>query len=72
MQEVNLVDDDQLHQLSVGPLSTLAGYDIPLLRSANQNLGGLDLLPGQLVVSRQFGHFDAVRLQSLNSNPLDL
>lgn len=57
--------DDESHELGVGPLPTLAGNDVPLLRGADDDLSGADLLLAQLVVSSQFCNSDAVRGQAL-------
>ena len=37
-------DDDQADELGVRPLPTLAGDDVPLLRSAHYDLSGCNLL----------------------------
>eukprot|EP00962_Isochrysis_galbana_P025538 scaffold7887_cov127-Isochrysis_galbana.AAC.1 len=53
MQQVDLVDDHQPHQLRVGAVSALAGDDVPLLGRGDDELGLADLLLGQLLISRE-------------------
>jgi len=38
VQEVDLVNDEQPHQLGVGPVARLAGDDVPLLRGRHDDL----------------------------------
>ena len=42
MQQVDLVDDDETDELSVSLLSALSRDDVPFLRSANDDLRGLN------------------------------
>ena len=65
MEQVDLVEDDQPDQLSVGPLASLPRDDVPLLRGADNHLGLVDLLLAQLAVSCQLGHCQPVFLKTL-------
>ena len=58
-------DDDQSDQLSVRLLAPFAGDDVPLLRGADDDLCGSDLVFGQLVVTGQLGHCDTIGVQPL-------
>lgn len=57
--------NDEPHKLGVGTLPTLAGNDVPLLRGADNDLSGTDLLLAQLVVASQFCNSNAVCGQAL-------
>ena len=57
--------NDEPHKLGVGALPTLASNDVPLLRSADDDLSGADLLLAQLVVASQFCNSDAICSQAL-------
>ena len=61
-------DDDEPDKLGVGLLAPLPGDDVPLLRGADNDLGGCDLVLGQLVVTGQLGHCDAIRVQPLQDS----
>ena len=63
MQQVNLVDDQQSHQLGVRPVSRLASDDIPLLRGGDDHLRVVDLRAGQRHVAGELADVDAVGLQ---------
>lgn len=58
-------NNDEAHELRVGPLAAFPRDDVPLLRRADDDLGGVDLLLAQLVVARQLGHGDAVGCKAL-------
>jgi hypothetical protein len=53
MQQVDLVDDHQTHQLRVRAVSALSGDDVPLLGGGHDDLRLPDLLLGQLLVPRE-------------------
>lgn len=59
-------DDDEPHELSVGALSAFTRDDVPLLRGADDDLRGVNLLLTELVVSSQLRHGDAITRQTLN------
>lgn len=61
-------DDNEADELGVGPLSTLASDDVPLLGGADDDLSGRNLLLVQLVVARQLTHRHSVRSQTLESH----
>ena len=61
-------DDDEPNKLSVGLLAPLPGDDVPLLRGADNDLGGCDLVLGQLVVTGQLGYCDAIRVKPLQDS----
>lgn len=46
--------------LSVGFLSTFTCNNVPFFRSTNDDLGGINLFTGQLVITSQLSHFDAI------------
>mmetsp|Transcript_19004 Transcript_19004/g.42319 ORF Transcript_19004/g.42319 Transcript_19004/m.42319 type:complete len:219 (-) Transcript_19004:582-1238(-) len=56
MQQVDLIDDHQTHQLRVRALPRLARDDVPLLRRGDDHLRLLDLLPGEVLVSGELLH----------------
>jgi len=62
---MDLIKDDESHQLGVRPLPTFPCDDVPLFRSADNHLGLVYLLLGQLTVSSQLVHH-----QSILSKPL--
>lgn len=57
--------NDEPHKLGVGTLPTLTGNDVPLLRGADDDLSGTDLLLAQLVVTSQFCNSNAICGQAL-------
>ena len=60
--------DDEPHELGVGALASLARDDVPLLRGADDDLGGVDLLLTELVVPGQLRDCDAVAGQALRGD----
>lgn len=58
-------NDNEAHELGVGTISAFPSDDVPFFRGANYDLGGIDLLFTELVVSCQLRHCDAVTRQSL-------
>ena len=63
MEQVDLVNDHQPHQLRVRALACFAGDDVPLLGRHHNHVGGFDLGTGQADVARQLSYLHAVRLQ---------
>ena len=59
--------DHEPHKLRVSAFSALASDDVPLLRSANNDLRSHYLLLVQLVIARQLVHLNAVRAQTLHN-----
>lgn len=57
--------DNEAHQLGVGALPSFARDDVPFLRGADDDLGGVDFFLAQLVVASQLSHGDAVSGQAL-------
>mmetsp|Transcript_97903 Transcript_97903/g.274102 ORF Transcript_97903/g.274102 Transcript_97903/m.274102 type:complete len:343 (+) Transcript_97903:4089-5117(+) len=66
VQEVDLVDDDEPHELRVGALiAGLAGDDVPLLRRRHDDLRLIDLRLGEVDVAAQLPDDNPVALQPL-------
>ena len=58
-------NDDKSDKLSVRPLPTLPGNDVPFLWCTDDDLGAGNLLLVQLVVSSQLTHCHAVGTETL-------
>lgn len=43
MQQVDLIDDEQAHELRVGAITTLTSDDVPLLGRGDNDLRGVNL-----------------------------
>jgi hypothetical protein len=63
VQQVDLVDDHEPHELRVRALARLSRHDVPLLRRRHQQLRLRDLGLAQLRVAGELGDGDAVRRQ---------
>ena len=59
VQQVDLVDDEQAHELRVGAVAALARDDVPLLRRGHNDLGGIDLALGHVHVTCQLPNLQA-------------
>ena len=72
VEQVDLVDDDQAHELRVRAVAALARDDVPLLRRRDDDLGRLDLRDRQRLVARQLADLHAVRREALAEVEHDL
>lgn len=59
-ERVGTNQDDQTDKLSVSSLASFTGNDIPLLWCADNNLGSVDLLFTQLMITGQLSHSDSI------------
>lgn len=64
VQQVDLVHDDQPHELRVGTLAGLARHDVPLFRRRHDDLRLGDLGARQLLVAAQLAHDEVVRARA--------
>ena len=72
VEQVDLVDDDQAHELRVRAVAALARDDVPLLRRRDDDLRRLDLRDRQRLVARQLADLHAVRREALAEVEHDL
>jgi hypothetical protein len=62
---MNLVDNDESHEVGVTRVRGFTGNDIPLFRGGDNDLRFRDLLLRQLRITSQFSDFDAEVLESV-------
>ncbi|KJR89206.1 uncharacterized protein SPSK_05806 [Sporothrix schenckii 1099-18] len=65
VQQVNLVNDNQAHEVGIRQVGGFARDDIPLLGRRHNDLGLGDLLLGELAVASQLADADAKGLEPL-------
>ena len=64
VQQVNLINNDELHLIEVSFIMALSRDDIPLFRSCNDQLRLLDLLLAKLHITSKLLDVDPERLES--------